>query len=114
MSYWTPNTEYPNQFILSTTVGGVHVESGILSGDVLAQAYEMASMGKSFVRINVIEHVYEDCGTEDALYVDDNKEVLERYANSNVETFAVAYVHGRFGDPDISSCLEESFHNLNV
>jgi hypothetical protein len=107
MNFWTPKTDYPNQFILSTSIAGVSMESGILSGDVLALAFETAEKGKSFVSIHAIAEIYDDY-SEDNLFTSEDKDEIEKYANSNMETYVVAYVDGRFRSMvEISSCLED-------
>jgi len=103
MSFWTPTTDYPNQFILTTMVGGVRVQSEVLSGDVLEKAYNMALEGRCYVSILAIEHVYEDL--EECLYTPEG--AIDADANRNLNTYHVAFVTGRWNDsPVISTSLE--------
>jgi hypothetical protein len=107
MNFWTPSTKYPNQFILHTTVGGVNFESGVLTGDVLAQARDMAEKAKAFVTIHAIEDIYEDCGSEDVLFTNENRDLIEKYANSNMGTYPVAYVDARWSYTEVTSCFSD-------
>jgi hypothetical protein len=83
------------------------MESGILTGDVLAQAFETAEKGKSFVSIHAIEEIYDDYD-EDNLFTSTDKDIIEKYANSNMGTYPVAYVDGRFRNMvEINSCFAD-------